>query len=98
MHRFHAVLITVTCVTLGAACAATTHVNLAPGAAHVRLTKTPGDVSACKPVGNIKVPIELNANAESRFRDQVVGLGGNAGFVTVGTLRAPAEGIAYQCP
>jgi hypothetical protein len=99
MHRWQTVLITVTCVTLEAAC-----VSLAPGADKVRLTKTPGDVATCKPVGNIRVPqnpqtgtVDI-ANAQNQFRNQVVGLGGNAGLVTSGLLAAPGEGIAYQCP
>jgi hypothetical protein len=101
MHPWQAVLITVTCVTLEAACVT---VSLAPGADLVRLTKTPGDVATCKPVGNIRVPQDANtgtvgiANAQNQFRNQVVGLGGNAGLVTSGLLDVPVEGIAYQCP
>jgi hypothetical protein len=99
MHRWQTILISVMCVILEAAC-----VSLAPGADHVRLTKTLGDVATCKPAGNIRVPqnprtgtVDI-ANAERQFRNQVVGLGGNTGLVTAGLLAAPAEGIAYQCP
>jgi hypothetical protein len=38
------------------------------------------------------------ASAGTQFRNEVVGLGGNAGFVTYGLLIAPVEGVAYRCP
>ena len=101
MHRLHAVLITVTCLTLGA-CA--TPVPLALGAAQVRLTKNPADMATCKPVGNIRVPemplgfsVDVE-NSERVFRNQVVGFGGNAALVTLVQLGALSQGVAYQCP
>jgi hypothetical protein len=104
MHRWQTFLIAMTCVTLGAACGSVPIDPLAPGADHVRLTQTPGDVATCKPVGNILVPNEPGtdrpdwANATHLFLNQVVGLGGNAALVTSGVLAVPVGGIAYQCP
>ena len=78
-------------------------VSLAPGADKVHLTKAASDVSACTSVGNVNVPrgpdggVDL-PNAETQFRNQVIGLGGNTGFITSAQFGAPAEGIAYRCP
>jgi hypothetical protein len=100
MQRWQAGLITLGCVTLGTACV--DPVIRAPGADQVRLTTSPGDVATCKPVGNIQVPSGQGATLvldfEGQIRNRVVGLGGNAGLVTSGQLRAPSEGIAYLCP
>jgi hypothetical protein len=99
MQRSKALMIAITCVTLGTAC-----VSLAPGADKVRMTKTQADVAACKPVGNVRVPVNPQSgtvdigNAQTQFRNQVVGLGGNTGLVTYGLLEVPSEGLAYQCP
>lgn len=78
-------------------------VSLAPGADKVRITKNASDVGNCSAVGNIRVPIETQgqldiADADTRFRNQVIGLGGNAAFVTSSSLGIPVEGIAYRCP
>jgi hypothetical protein len=73
----------------------------APGAALVRLTDKSADVAGCTAVGNIHVAkpedgvVDLH---ETRFRNEVIGLGGNVALVTVGALIAPEEGIAYRCP
>jgi hypothetical protein len=80
-----------------------TTVAPAPGADKVRVTDKPADVTGCTPVGNIHVPKNANglvdaASAGTQFRNEVVGLGGNAGFVTYGLLSAPVEGVAYRCP
>jgi hypothetical protein len=84
-----------TCVT---AC-----VTPAPGADKVRITKAASDVSSCTAVGNLKVPRNAGgnvdiANAETEFRNQTVGLGGNTAFETSAALGVPVEGIAYRCP
>ena len=78
-------------------------VSLAPGADKVRITKNPSDVANCSAVGNIKVPGEGSdqvdiTTADTQFRNQVVGFGGNAAFVTSSTLGVPVEGVAYRCP
>jgi hypothetical protein len=78
-------------------------VSLAPGADKVRITKTATDVANCSAVGNVRVPIETQgridiADADTRFRNQVIGLGGNTAFVTSSSLGIPVEGIAYRCP
>jgi hypothetical protein len=77
-------------------------VTLAPGADQVRITKSPGDVSSCSAVGNIKVSRDAQgqvdiANANAEFRNQVIGLGGNTAFVTSAPLGVPVEGVAYRC-
>jgi hypothetical protein len=69
----------------------------------VRVTKVKEDVATCAAVGNIKVPVNTDGvpnitNPATEFRNQVIGLGGNAGFVTLGTVDFPREGIAYRCP
>ncbi len=78
-------------------------VTPAPGADRVRITKLGSDVSNCTAVGNIKVPRDANgnvdiANAETEFRNQTIGLGGNTAFETAAPLGVPVEGIAYRCP
>jgi hypothetical protein len=76
---------------------------LAPGAEKVRVTDVAGDVAGCTPIGNIQVPRDADGFistgiAAGQFANQVVGYGGNAGFVTEGTPRWPKAGIAYHCP
>ena len=78
-------------------------VSLAPGADKVRLVNRATDVSGCTAVGNVTIPGDSNGqvdvfNAETQFRNRVVGLGGNTGYVTSGPIGAPYEGIAYRCP
>ena len=78
-------------------------VSLAPGADKVRITKNTADVANCSAVGNVRVAIETQgqidfADADTRFRNQVVGFGGNTAFVTSSSLGIPVEGIAYRCP
>jgi hypothetical protein len=78
-------------------------VTPAPGAEQVKLTNKGADVTACTAVGNVHVPRNKDgvvdiASAATEFRNEVVGLGGNAGFVTYGPLGAPSEGVAYRCP
>jgi hypothetical protein len=82
------------------ACAVT---QPAPGADQIRLTAKAADVMNCKAVGNIRVPrlengVVDSASAQTQFRNQAVGLGGNAGFVTEGLLAIPTAGVAYLCP
>ncbi len=73
-------------------------VALAPGADQVHLTKNAADVASCKAVGNVKSPQSDNAfDAEPSIRNQAVGLGGNAIFVTR-DFNSALEGIAYHCP
>ena len=74
-------------------------VVMAPGADQVRLTSDAASVSGCTPVGNIApLPNESASRARAVFRNRVVGLGGNAGFITKRILNEPIEGIAYRCP
>lgn len=78
-------------------------VTPAPGADKVKVTKEPAEVSACNAVGNVHVPRDPNGNlqfvnVDVEFRNLVVGLGGNVGFITAGSADAPTEGIAYHCP
>jgi hypothetical protein len=78
-------------------------VSLAPGADKVRITKNASDVSACSAVGNIHLPRDAKGNvdiynADTEFRNQTVGLGGNTAFVTQSGVFVPVEGIAYRCP
>lgn len=92
-------LIATVCLVLLSACATT---QLAPGADKVKLTKTAADVAGCTAVGNIQVPrtdgMVSYGLAEIQFRNMVIGLGGNAGFITYGPFKAPGDGIAYRCP
>ena len=90
-------------IAVAAALSLAACVSLAPGADKVRLTKNASDVSSCSAVGNVKVPVASTgtvdiANASTQFRNQVVGLGGNTGFVTYGPVDVPSEGVAYRCP
>ena len=90
-------------VLIGVATLLTACVSLAPGADNVRITKNSSDVANCSAVGNVRVPIEDQgrvdiADADTRFRNQVIGLGGNTVFVTSSSLGIPVQGIAYRCP
>jgi len=88
------------CFCLAGISACTTF-KLAPGADQVRVTNLAADVKGCTPVGNIKVPegkVALFGNQVNLVRNQTIGFGGNAAFVTEGTLRYPETGIAYRCP
>ena len=74
----------------------------APGSDKVHVTKHPGDVAACKAVGNIMVPkapdgTVSSKTAKTEFRNQAVGFGGNTALVTYGTESVPVEGVAYLC-
>jgi hypothetical protein len=76
---------------------------LAPGAELVRVTNVPADVAGCAPVGNIQVPRSADGlvaihHALGQMKNQAVGFGGNAAFVTEGTLGIPLAGVAYLCP
>jgi hypothetical protein len=68
-----------------------------PGSEKVRLTRNASEVSTCGAVGNVRVNAR-GSSAPKEFRNMVVGLGGNIGFVTNGPTWAPVEGIAYRCP
>jgi hypothetical protein len=85
------------------ACGITGCVSLAPGADKVLVTRDASAVAACTAVGNVQVPVDVNrqvdiANASTLFRNRVVALGGNAGFVTDGPVNIPVAGVAYRCP
>jgi len=78
-------------------------VSLAPGADKVRLTKNESDIAGCSALGNIQLPGvaegQINgANADAEFRNQTVGVGGNAALVTYAPFGVPVEGVAYRCP
>ena len=78
-------------------------VVVAPGADNIRLTVTASDVTACKPVGNIKTPANSDglvsmSYAETQFRNLAVGLGSNVALVTQGSVSIPGAGIGYICP
>ena len=73
-------------------------VALAPGADQVHLTKSAADVASCKAVGNVKTPQnDMGLDAEPSIRNQAVGLGANAVFLTR-DLNGEMEGVAYHCP
>ena len=78
-------------------------VSLAPGADKVLLTTDASAVVTCTAVGNVREQVDVNrqtdtANASAVFRNRVVALRGNTGFVTDGSVRVPVQGIAYRCP
>jgi hypothetical protein len=77
--------------TLIAACVTTT---LAPGAAQVRIVRSPADVAACTAVGNV-LP---DAKKLEDPRNLTVGLGGNTFLVTSEALGTILNGVAYRCP
>jgi hypothetical protein len=88
------------CLTFLPAC---TSFALAPGAETVRVTNLAADVSGCTAVGNIQVPRNSDGFiaaglASGQFKNQAIGFGGNAAFVTEGTPGIPVAGIAYRCP
>ena len=85
------------------ACGMTGCVSLAPGANKVLVTSDASAVVTCTAVGNIREQVDVNrqtdtANASAVFRNRVVALGGNTGLVTDGSVRVPAQGVAYRCP
>ena len=73
-----------------------------PGADAVRITRVAGDVANCTAVGNVKAPLvagDSSVGDEMKFRNQVIGFGGNVGFVSLdGAGKSPLEGVAYRCP
>jgi hypothetical protein len=73
-----------------------------PGSDTVRITRVAGDVAGCTAVGNVKAHLGTDGpivGDEVKFRNQVIGFGGNVGFVTLdGAYKSPAEGVAYRCP
>jgi hypothetical protein len=73
-----------------------------PGADAIRLTRIAGEVANCTAVGNVKAHLSEQGpivGDEAKFRNQVIGFGGNTGFVTLdGAYGTPAEGVAYRCP
>ena len=84
-------------------CGVTGCVSLAPGADKVLLTTDASAVVTCTAVGNVREEVDVNrqtdtANASAVFRNRVVALGGNTGFVTDGSVRVPVQGVAYRCP
>jgi hypothetical protein len=64
----------------------------------VQMTTDPSDVSACKAVGDIKVPGRA-ANKEVQFRSQAAAFGADTALVTVTIFgdATPVDGIAYRC-
>ena len=98
MRSSRFVAIGVACSLLGTACAAfqIPQGTLAPGADQVKMTEDLRDVTWCEIAGNVKLaPDRPSAN---QFHNQVLGLHGNVGLVTLGGLKYPTEGIAYRCP
>jgi len=96
MQHTKPVLIAVGCATLATACVSLSErVKLVPGADQVRLTTSPADIASCKPVGNVHPPDVVLTPEE--FRNEVVGLGGNAAMVTFGSVPYPISGVAYLC-
>jgi hypothetical protein len=74
-----------------------------PGSDTVRITRVARDVAGCTAVGNVKAYLgtgeKVMVGDEVKFRNQVIGFGGNVGFVTLdGAYTTPAEGVAYRCP
>ena len=76
----------------------------APGSSAVTLTRNAADVANCTAVGNVNAYAPNGVGDEVKFRNQVVGYGGNVGFVTlngacgIGACQTAAEGVAYRCP
>jgi hypothetical protein len=76
----------------------------APGSSAVKLTRNAADVANCTAVGNVKAYAPNGSGDEVKFRNEVVGYGGNVGFVTlngpcgIGACHLAAEGVAYKCP
>ena len=102
MYSTNWLLIVLGCLTGFTACTPPQFV-LAPGAAGVRVTNSAADVAGCTPVGNIKVPRDAQGfvapyYALGQLKNQAVGFGGNAAFVTDGSVSIPQAGIAYHCP
>ena len=99
MQRVYAALVIVSCGFSTSGCVTVTP---APGADKVKVTNSPNDMAACTAVGNIKVPAPQTAVDGSaqmtQFRNQAVGLGGNAALVTVNWPSGQIDGIAYRCP
>ena len=74
--------------------------SLAPGADKVHVTSKASDVANCTAVGNLKISRDAQgqvdlANAETEYRNQTVGLGGNTALVTSAIM---GQGIGYRCP
>ncbi len=77
-----------------AACAIP-QLQLAPGAAQVRITSTPADVQSCKAVGNIDA-LKYSGD-ETIMRNEVIGDGGDTLLLTLTGGVNSGMGIAYRC-
>lgn len=65
-------------------------VTAAPGADQVKITRSPADVAACKPVGNIGAGSMDNLDPHVA-QNKAVGLGANV------VLNTGQGGVAYRC-
>jgi carbon monoxide dehydrogenase subunit G len=84
----------------GAAILLAACVSLAPGADKVHVTDKASDVANCTAVGNLRISRDAQGqvdlvDADTEYRNQTVGLGGNTAFVTSSVL---GQGIGYRCP
>jgi hypothetical protein len=91
------------CLAVVSACGTFEPLVLAPGASDVRVTNVAADVASCNPIGNIQLPRDGDGfvspvRALGQLKNQAIGFGGNAAFVTEGSLDIPLAGVAYRCP
>jgi hypothetical protein len=71
-----------------------------PGAAQVRVTRNPADVSSCTAVGNVDAgcsPEGQQRTFEQTIRERTIGVGGNTVLVTTEWQGMVCGGIAYAC-
>jgi hypothetical protein len=86
---------------VAAVCASRVTIELAPGADQVRITRHAADVAACTAVDHVTMPPTPTppySNLDRQLRNQTVGLGGNALFVTEQRGGVVQAGIAYHGP
>jgi hypothetical protein len=75
-------------------------VPLAPGAAQVKITRTPADVTNCKALGNLD--LEASAGGTDNAKNHAIGLGGDTVLDTTptsiyGTAMRLRTGVVYRC-
>ena len=93
--RLFSVSLALALVLILDACLSTT--GPVPGSDKVHVTMNPRDVSACTPVGKIRVQ-GGTPNMDIQFRNQAVGLGADTALVTITVETTPVDGVAYRCP
>jgi hypothetical protein len=92
--------VSIAVVLAGIAVSACVSTPLAPGAAQVKVTRVPADVSSCKALGNLD--LDAAAAGSDNAKNHAIGLGGDTVLDTTptsiyGTSMPLRTGVIYRC-